>query len=129
MMFSHNSSSASSKRALELLRSSLTNPYPPGGQSKAPLNFNLEVVESFPTAEQLQTIKSYVSPSASSSVFLSAHPSAPSEAPELSQLKDQNPNALKWPVVVDWTSGKASIGDVEGVKRLLEDLRKQRDGA
>jgi hypothetical protein len=35
---------------------------------------------------------------------------------------------LKWPIVVDWTGGKASIGDVEGVKGILEAIRKERDG-
>jgi hypothetical protein len=29
---------------------------------------------------------------------------------------------------VDWTSGKASIGDVEGVKGILEAIRMRRDG-
>lgn len=40
----------------------------------------------------------------------------------------QNPNALKWPIVVDWTGGKAAVGDVEAVKGILEELRKKRDG-
>lgn len=35
---------------------------------------------------------------------------------------------FKWPVVVDWTGGRASIGDVEGVKEILEAIRKERDG-
>jgi hypothetical protein len=35
---------------------------------------------------------------------------------------------LKWPIVVDWEGGKAAIGDVEGVKGILENLRKKRDG-
>jgi hypothetical protein len=29
---------------------------------------------------------------------------------------------------VDWTGGRASIGDVEGVKEILEAIRKERDG-
>jgi hypothetical protein len=35
---------------------------------------------------------------------------------------------LKWPIIVDWTSGRASAGDSEGVKDILEYLRKKRDG-
>lgn len=73
----------------------------------------------------------HVSPS---SAFLSAHPAAPSssEHPEtfsgVADLGTQNPNAMRWPVVVDWLGGQASIGDVEGVKGILETLRKRRDG-
>lgn len=44
------------------------------------------------------------------------------------KLANENPNSLKWPIVVDWTGGRASIGDVEGVKGILEAIRKQRDG-
>lgn len=29
---------------------------------------------------------------------------------------------------MDWTGGRASIGDVEGVKGILEAIRKERDG-
>ena len=69
-----------------------------------------------------------------SSTFLSAHFTAPSgsEKPEtLSRIADvgrQNSNAIKWPIVIDWFGGQASIGDVEGVKSSLENLRRQRDG-
>jgi len=76
---------------------------------------------------------SYVSAN-HASVFLSAHPSSPSgsEVPQsasaIHNIGTKNPNAIKWPIVVDWAAGKASIGDVEGVKSILETLRKQRDG-
>jgi hypothetical protein len=33
---------------------------------------------------------------------------------------------LKWPIVVDWTSGHASAEDSEGVKDLLEYLGKKK---
>lgn len=66
------------------------------------------------------------------SAFLSAHPAAPSERPQnvggISSLGRENPAALKWPIVVDWTGGQASIGDVDGVKGILEIIRKRRDG-
>lgn len=133
---SHNSTSPPSTKALSLLRSSLSNPYPPN-KSSAPLDFKLDVVESAPTPDQLKTILSYVSPNGSSpaaGVFLSAHPSAPAsgEQPDslsgISGLGGKNPNAFEWPIVVDWDNGKASIGDVEGVKDILERLRKKRDG-
>ena len=37
-------------------------------------------------------------------------------------------DAFKWPVVVDWVGGKASVGEVDGVNEILENLRKRRDG-
>jgi len=82
------------------------------------------------------TILSYL-PSKSispSHAFLSAHFSAPSgaERPEtvsaIANLAQDKPAALKWPIVVDWSGGQASIGDVEGVKVMLEKLRQRRDG-
>lgn len=69
-----------------------------------------------------------------SNTFISAHPSAPSasERPEstvgIVELGQKSPLAIKWPIVVDWNNGKASVGDVDGVKGILEHLRKKRDG-
>ncbi|KAI0706721.1 hypothetical protein C8T65DRAFT_577124 [Cerioporus squamosus] len=140
---SHNPSSPASKNALNLLRSAVSGPYPPSKPSAPPLNFNLEVIENTPpTADQLRTILSYLpsksatGPSApfqtpSPDVLLSAHPTVdtrPTSADGVVKLASQNPNALKWPIVVDWHNGKAAVGDLEGVKGLLEELRKKRDG-
>ena len=47
---------------------------------------------------------------------------------DISNLAQANPNVLKWPIVVDWDGGRAAVGDVEGVKSILEELRKKRDG-
>ena len=133
---SHHPSSPPSNKALALLRSSLSSPYPPNKTTNPPLEFNLDVVENPPTSDQLKIIMSYLpSKTASpSSAFLSAHPAAPSgtERPEttfgVANLAQQNPNAVRWPIVVDWVGGQASIGDVEGVKGILETLRQHRDG-
>ena len=137
---SHNPSSPASTNALKLLRSALSSPYPPSKSSAPPLNFNLEVIENKPpTSDQLRTILSYLpskTPSGqtqtpSPEILLSAHPtvdSRPTNPEGVVQLASQNPNALKWPIVVDWHSGKAAVGDVEGVKGILEELRKKRDG-
>lgn len=46
----------------------------------------------------------------------------------IADLGLHNPTAFKWPIVVDWNGGQASIGDVEGVKSILEKLRQKRDG-
>ncbi|KAH7882739.1 hypothetical protein F5I97DRAFT_1907997 [Phlebopus sp. FC_14] len=140
----HHPSSPPSLKALALLQSSLSSPYPPNKPDAPPLEFDLDVVESTPpTPDQLRIILSYLTPKQSTSVpvgsqysstFLSSHPSAPgaSEQPQsavgVANLVSQNPNAFKWPVVVDWNGGKASVGDVEGVKNILESIRQRRDG-
>jgi len=63
---------------------------------------------------------------------MSSHPTSPTDQPkstyDVVRLGNENPNVLKWPIVVDWMGGRASIGDVEGVKEILEALRKERDG-
>ncbi|KAF9235013.1 hypothetical protein BU15DRAFT_89751 [Melanogaster broomeanus] len=125
----HNASSPPSVKALAMLRASLSAPYPPNKPDASPLEFNLEVVESKPpTPDQLRTILSYLAPKDSAvpppyTTFLSSHP-----AVGISNLAAQNPSALKWPVVVDWNGGRASVGDVAGVKHILEALRQRRDG-
>jgi arsenate reductase-like glutaredoxin family protein len=129
----HQPHSPPSRNALKLLRSSLSGPYPPGNPDAQPLQFNLEVVEAPPNPDQLETILSYMPSRATnpSMALLSAHPAA-SEEPKtlkaISELAAKNPNALKWPIVVDWNGGKAAIGNEQGVKDILEDLRQRRDG-
>ncbi len=128
-----------SATALAILRAAASSPYPPGGSS--PLKFNLEVIENTPpTADQIRTILDYL-PRLSDiddphhvAALISSHPSAPSlpdrpHSPEgLARLAQKSPLAIKWPIVVDWTNGRASAGDSEGVKDILEYLRKKRDG-
>ncbi|KAI0789261.1 thioredoxin-like protein [Abortiporus biennis] len=132
----HNSSSPPSQTALKLLNSALTSPYPPTNPSAPPLEFNLEVIENKPpTKDQLSTILSYLPSAASypspSDALLSAHPSVisrPTSTEGIVNAASSNLNALKWPIVVDWDDGKVAIGDIDGVKHILEELRKKRDG-
>ncbi|KAG6830932.1 hypothetical protein H0H92_013860 [Tricholoma furcatifolium] len=132
----HRPASPPSTNALNLLRASLSSPYPANHLEKKSLDFNLDVVEGPPTSDQMKTIMSYLPSKATSPshVFLSAHYAVPTGAdrPEgvsaIAQLAQDNPNALKWPIVVDWNDGQAAIGDIEGVKGILETLRKRRDG-
>ncbi|KIY51377.1 hypothetical protein FISHEDRAFT_64365 [Fistulina hepatica ATCC 64428] len=130
----HNPASAPSKAALAMLQSALARPFPPSSPKSQPLDFHLEVVEAPPTAGQLSTIMGYVGADNPSSIFLSAHPTAPDvgERPHtvkgVAKAASENPMSLKWPIVVNWDTGKASVGDVEGVKVILESLRKARDG-
>ena len=122
-----------STRALDLLRSALINPYPPGRHNVGPLDFDLEIVESAPTPDQIKTILGYLpSSTASPSTFISSHPSSSGvgtngqmSSKTLTELARSNPNALKWPIVVDWMGGRASVGDIEGVRAILDAIRKE----
>lgn len=121
-----------------MLRASLSAPYPPTKPNAPPLDFNFEVIESRPpTPEQLPTILSYLTPKdvpaapPSYTTFLSSAPGPEAQshsAASIAALGAQDPNALKWPVVVDWNGGRACIGDVDGVAKMLEALRQRRDG-
>ncbi|KAH9951167.1 thioredoxin-like protein [Amylocystis lapponica] len=137
----HNPASPPSTASLRLLRAALSAPYPPSKPSSPPLSFNLDVIENTPpTADQLRTILSYLPSSstahaehetASPVSLLSAHPavhSRPTSPEGVARLAAQNLHALKWPIVVDWDHGRAAVGDVEGVKGILEEIRKRRDG-
>lgn len=121
---SHREGVSNSDRALELLRSAVGGSYPPG-HSKGPLNFNLEVVTDLPTKEQLRTIESYLPHGGISSFVTGGTPATTDQV--LSQAR-QDLDAFKWPVVVDWVGGKASVGGIDGVNEILENLRKRRDG-
>lgn len=130
--YSHSPSSPSSVAALKLLNAAVSGPYPPSKPDAPPLSFTLETIENQPpTADQLRTILSYLPGVSSLDSFVSAHyavDAKPTSTAGLSKLASQEPRALKWPIVVDWEGGKAAVGDVEGVRSILEELRKKRDG-
>jgi hypothetical protein len=124
-----------------MLKAAASSPYPSGSSSSSPLKFNLEVIENTPpTADQIRTILDYLPPLRDVddphhvSALISSHPSAPSlpdrphSAEGLIRLAQKSPQAIKWPILVDWTNGRASAGDSEGVKDILEYMRKKRDG-
>lgn len=121
---SHREGVSNSDRALDLLRSAASSAYPPG-HPNGPLKFNLEVIPSLPTKDQLRTIESYLPHGGLASFVTGGSPVTVDQV--LSQAKGDL-DAFKWPVVVDWVGGKASVGDVEGVNNILESLRKRRDG-
>jgi len=120
----HREGVANSDRALELLRSATSSPYPLS-HPKGPLKFNLEVITGLPTKDQLRTIESYL-PHGSLASFISGGSYATADQ-VLSQAKSDL-DSFKWPVVVDWVGGKAAVGDIDGVNEILENLRKKRDG-
>jgi len=128
----HNSASSNSQRALLQLRDALSKPYPPSeGENKQlrPLQFNLEVVENAPTSHQIATILSYLSNSPPSALLSSTSANAASVATpaSLHKLASSQPNALKWPIVVNWDDGVAAAGE-DAPGPVLEALRAKRDG-
>jgi arsenate reductase-like glutaredoxin family protein len=77
-------------------------------QSAARDPFELEVTESAPTADQLKSIFEYVGNGKAAALVSGAA----SESDALRMVKE-NGGAFIRPVVVDWSSGKAVIGDNE----------------
>jgi len=120
----HREGVANSDRALQLLRSAVSSSYP-SGHPNGPLKFNLEVITNLPTKDQLRTIESYLPQGSIASFVTGGSPATTDQV--LSQAK-RDLDAFKWPVVVDWVGGKASVGDIDGVNEILENLRKRRDG-
>ena len=130
LCFSHNQRSSSSKEALRLLQNALT----VSTRDRPSLKFNLEVIRDRPpTSDQLRTIQSYVKTPSSPgspppSIFISSHPTndaQPNTLDDVVSIVEKNPNALKWPIVVDWDAGKAVVGNLQGVKSMLEDMRRR----
>lgn len=89
-------------------------------------------MESAPTPDQVSTILSYLPSSRQSvqSTFLSPHfansdktPNAEVDAESLGKIVQMNAKTLKWPIVVDWTGGRASIGNVDDVKVILDAIK------
>lgn len=67
---------------------------------------------------------------AESSFLSSSHPATSDlktnvSTGTLKELAEKNAKAVKWPIVVDWTGGRASIGDVDGVKAMLDAIKKE----
>lgn len=83
--------------------------------------FQLDVTENPPTADQLQTILGYVGPKGISSII----EGAVNEQEALKKFKS-NPDSFKRPVVVDWNIGKALAGDNESeILKMLGALPKK----
>jgi arsenate reductase-like glutaredoxin family protein len=70
--------------------------------------FELEITENAPTPDQLRSILEYVGPGTASQLVKGAS----SQSDALKKLKD-NPDNFVRPVVVDWTQGKAVVGNNE----------------
>ncbi|KAG9094050.1 hypothetical protein FS749_013204 [Ceratobasidium sp. UAMH 11750] len=150
----HNASSQHSTRILQLLRSSLSNPYlppslaartnlnPPNPQKPAPkpqrpLEFNLDVSTTPPTPDQYETMFQYlrsqpptpsVMGSPTLSRFLVKHSEPVNSTDELAELAKKNPSAVRWPVVVHWDDGLVAIEREDDVNNILEVIYEEANG-
>jgi hypothetical protein len=122
-------------KTLEFLQSIQTNPYP---NSKThvnpPLEFNLEIHERVPTAEEFSDMI-YVLNEPSFMEFVDTHKCTahPTSARALHDLGLKDPSALVWPLLIDRERRKICIGTGVGkgsvsIRRLLQDLVRERDG-
>lgn len=151
----HNARSPHSTHILQLLRSSLSNPYIPqriaAARAKAepsgtitaqklpqrPLEFNLDVSTAPPTSDQYETMLQYLrsqpaTPSfvgvTSLSRFLVKHSQPVSSSDELAELALKNPEAVRWPVVVHWDDGLVAIEREDEVNNILEVIYQESNG-
>ncbi|KAK1763571.1 putative redox protein fmp46 [Phialemonium atrogriseum] len=82
--------------------------------------FELNVTEEQPTADQLKTILEYVGKAAIPTVVKGAH----TENEALKKFRESNSNFQR-PVTVDWNNGKAYAGDNESeILKMLNALPK-----
>ncbi|CAJ2504550.1 Uu.00g119440.m01.CDS01 [Anthostomella pinea] len=80
--------------------------------------FDLNITEDPPTADQLQTILEYVGKSKISSIIQGAS----TEKDALKKFKESADN-FKRPVIVDWNNGKAVASDKESeILKVLEQV-------
>ncbi|TGJ80167.1 hypothetical protein E0Z10_g8600 [Xylaria hypoxylon] len=81
--------------------------------------FELNITEDPPTADQLKTILEYVGKSKISSVIKGAT----TENEALKKLKESSDN-IKYPVIVDWNNGRALASDNESeILKMLSQLK------
>ncbi|KAG8736940.1 hypothetical protein FRC10_008693, partial [Ceratobasidium sp. 414] len=151
---SHNTSSPHSTRILQLLRSSLSNPYlppslaartnlkstnpqRPAPKPQRPLEFNLDVSTAPPTTDQYETMFQYLrsqQPTPSTigsptlSRFLVKHSEPVNSTDELAELASKNPLAVRWPVVVHWDDGLVAIEREDDVNNILEVIYEEENG-
>ncbi|KAK9459109.1 thioredoxin-like protein [Lipomyces oligophaga] len=108
----HSPTSSASRRILQCLKqheSSVSNRL-----------YDLDVTEGVPTRDQLKTILKYAGETKVSSIV----PGATSYTEATAILEGGEKNILR-PMVIDWSNGKAILGDDEpAVKKLLSTLEK-----
>ncbi|ROT37635.1 DUF1687-domain-containing protein [Sodiomyces alkalinus F11] len=80
--------------------------------------FELNITEEPPTADQVKTILEYVGPSKVSSIIAGA-----SNEKEALKKFDMDKNSLQRPLVVDWNNGKATTSENESeILKMLNAL-------
>ncbi|KAI0869701.1 DUF1687-domain-containing protein [Hypoxylon argillaceum] len=121
----HKASSPASVRAAAVLKQASANATeaavedPASSQTKLHRSdFELNITEDPPTADQLKTILDYVGQSKISSIIQGAK----TENEALKKFKE-SPDSFKHPVVVDWNNGKAIASDKESeILKMLDQL-------
>ncbi|KAN0119498.1 DUF1687 domain containing protein [Hyaloscypha variabilis] len=82
--------------------------------------FELEVTEEPPTQDQLKSILEYIGAQKASTIIKGAR----DEADAMRKLKE-NSESFQRPVTVDWSNGRAVVGDNESeILKMIEDLPK-----
>ncbi|KAJ6457608.1 hypothetical protein C8R45DRAFT_1032708 [Mycena sanguinolenta] len=128
----HNPNNRMSEHVLRALQAA-TIQYPPQRgpgpihRYHGPLKLNITVHERPPTADEfrlllpLQSVPSFTA-------FLSSRAISATSSQALVDVISQQPDALNWPVVVDWEHGDCSIGG-GGYRKLLDNASRRRKKA
>ncbi|PVH67289.1 hypothetical protein DL98DRAFT_444015, partial [Cadophora sp. DSE1049] len=78
--------------------------------------FELNITEDPPTAEQLKSILEYIGPQRASTIVMGAK----NKADAINKLKENTENFQK-PVMVDWKNEKAVVGDdISEILKMVE---------
>ncbi|KAI1824991.1 DUF1687-domain-containing protein [Xylaria intraflava] len=113
----HKAASPASVRAAAVLKQASANATEAATEDRPQRpDFELNITEEPPTADQLKTILEYVGRNRISSIVKGA-------ATENEALKrfTENTDNLKYPVIVDWNNGKAIASDNESeILKMLE---------
>ncbi|KAH8662354.1 thioredoxin-like protein [Xylariales sp. PMI_506] len=119
----HKASSPASQRVVNLLKQASESATKAATEDKANSRdeFELEVTESNPTTDQLQSILEYIGPSQTSSVIAGAS----THKDALRKYKESAEN-FKRPLVVDWNNGKACASENESeILKMVNALNKE----
>ncbi|KAH8885757.1 DUF1687-domain-containing protein [Thozetella sp. PMI_491] len=123
----HKASSPASVRVATLLKQASANAtatstedQASSPQTKARQEFELNITEDAPTADQIQTILGYVGPSRISTIIKGAN----SENEALRKFRESADNFQR-PVTVDWNNGRAVAGsDESAILKMVNALPK-----
>lgn len=135
LFHSHNPDVERSKRLLEIYEGYRRNPYPRPTNTKPhihpPLDFDLDVIERVPTAEEfgdmmLMIKDGYAHPTAFLRVANNAA-NHPTNAKQLHNLVVQDPSLMIWPLAVIWDENYLAL-DKQTFSKLVRKIHEHRQG-